>query len=337
MNSLFKWAIIALAGLLVSIGTVAQSPRTLAQAPPAPPVINNETIKELEAGLAKKSATAPAPTPAAPHRQLDMFALLLKGGWFMLPLAITSILVVAIAIERWIALRNGRLMPRGLVKALARQVRDTDTFDPRLVYTLCLKYPSLLARVLHAMLLKIGRPAIEREQSIHDTVQREADKAYHNVRWISLASGVAPFLGLMGTVFGLIRTFHDTTQLEAGHSRAEYLATGIYEAMVTTLTGLIVAIPAAILAHYFESRIAAKFRRLEEFLVEFVPLADRLEGKVRYEIQDDELIERRLTSEPTMQPAPSPPTSSGRSSAIHGTVVAPAAELTRPRRSPERT
>ena len=59
-------------------------------------------------------------------------------------------------------------------------------------------------------------------------------------------------MGLLGTVWGMIRAFHDTAQLAPGQNKADYLAEGIYVALVTTLAGLAVAIPAAIFSHYFE-------------------------------------------------------------------------------------
>jgi biopolymer transport protein ExbB len=91
---------------------------------------------------------------------------------------------------------------------------------------------------------------------------------------LNLGAGIAPLLGLLGTVWGLIRAFHDTTKLTAGQNRADFLAVGIYEALVTTLAGLMVAIPAAVASHYFEGRINRIFGDIEELSRD---VADRLE------------------------------------------------------------
>ena len=101
-------------------------------------------------------------------------------------------------------------------------------------------------------------------------------------------------LGLLGTVWGLIRAFHDTTQLTAGQNRADFLAVGIYEALVTTLAGLIVAIPAAVASHYFEGRITNVFGSIEELASELMMRLERFEGKTRFEPIGRELAPKDL-------------------------------------------
>jgi biopolymer transport protein ExbB len=83
----------------------------------------------------------------------------------------------------------------------------------------------------------------------------------------------------LGTVAGLIRAFHDTTKLTAGQNRADFLAVGIYEALVTTLAGLMVAIPAAVASHYFEGRIGRIFRDIEELTGQLVRRLGGFESK----------------------------------------------------------
>ena len=80
----------------------------------------------------------------------------------------------------------------------------------------------------------------------------------------------------------MIVAFHDTTQLLPGQNKADFLANGIYMALVTTLSGLVVAIPAAILAHYFEGRITSLFHQIDELLFNLMPQVERYEGRVRF-------------------------------------------------------
>jgi biopolymer transport protein ExbB len=121
---------------------------------------------------------------------------------------------------------------------------------------------------------------------------------YANVRWLSLAAAVAPLLGLLGTVWGMIVAFHQTTQLETGQNKADFLAEGIYVALVTTLGGLAVAIPAAILAHYFEGRIQALFHQTDELLFNLLPQIERYEGRLRVSHQSlgGEPVERATSA-----------------------------------------
>ena len=93
------------------------------------------------------------------------------------------------------------------------------------------------------MLVKVGRPHSEVEHAVSEAAEREAERAYANVRWLNLCTAVTPLMGLLGTVWGMIVAFHQTTLLAPGQDRATQLAQGIYIALVTTLGGLMVAIP----------------------------------------------------------------------------------------------
>jgi biopolymer transport protein ExbB len=88
-------------------------------------------------------------------------------------------------------------------------------------------------------------------------------------------------MGLLGTVQGMIMAFFVTAHLPPGANKAESLAQGIYVALVTTFGGLTVAIPASMLAHYFEGRIQSLFRELDDGLMCLLPQLERFEGRLR--------------------------------------------------------
>ncbi|MEZ6117019.1 MAG: MotA/TolQ/ExbB proton channel family protein [Pirellulaceae bacterium] len=135
------------------------------------------------------------------------------------------------------------------------------------------------------MLLRIGRPQSEIQAVVNESLQREASRLHGGVRWLNLAAAVSPLMGLFGTVWGMIQAFFLTTQLEAGQNKADFLAEGIYVALVTTLAGLTIAIPAAIFAHYFEGKIQKQFHRIEELLFQLLPQVERYEGRMRVSAQ----------------------------------------------------
>lgn len=213
-------------------------------------------------------------TAGARQMGIDFFDLLVQGGVFMIPIGLMSLLVATFVFDRWIGLRRGKLMPRRIVNLL-RGASKLGTLDPAETLKLC-PGESALERVVRATLKRAGRPKSEIQGALSDTLQREVDRAYANVRWLNLGAGIAPLLGLLGTVWGLIRAFHDTTKLTAGQNRADFLAVGIYEALVTTLAGLMVAIPAAIASHYFEGRITRIFGDIDELTGQMV---DNLESQ----------------------------------------------------------
>jgi biopolymer transport protein ExbB len=209
-----------------------------------------------------------------------LWQLFLAGGLLMWPIVAMSLVVVTFGIERFFALRRGRFVPRGLRDGLAT-LEAKGAFDPRKAYRTCDEFPSVAARVVKAMLEKIGRPLPEIERAVEVEKEREASRLYANIRPISLAVTVTPLLGLLGTVQGMIIAFYTTANLDAGANRAAELAQGIYVALITTFAGLCVAIPAAMLAHWLEGRIMRGFRDVDAVVAGVLPHLERYENKGR--------------------------------------------------------
>jgi biopolymer transport protein ExbB len=249
--------------------------------PPADPL----ALAEVALAAEEPQEEAPQVAVAPGSGKINVLELLIKGGYLMLPIVAMSLLVVTFGLERFLGLRRRRILPPKLIRGLGQLAGQPGGLEPRRAYKLCQQYPSAAARVIRAMLLKVGRPHSEVEQAVREAKEREAARMYTNVRWLGLAAGVAPLLGLLGTVWGMIRAFMSTAYAPAGIHRAADLAEGIYVALVTTFAGLAVAIPAAVLAHLFEGRIQKLFRRLDDTLLGLLPQMERFEGKlrVRYE------------------------------------------------------
>ena len=255
-------------------------------------VSDSELNQRVRDAAANREAMAAAQN--GPRPDIDYFDLMIKGGVFMIPIGLVSLMVVTFVFDRWIGLRSGAILPSELRKGLVQLTRQGE-LDPREVYRLCGESNSAASKIFRAMVLKTGRPQPEMLTATAEATQREVDRAYGNVRWLNLAAGIAPLLGLLGTVWGLIRAFHDTTQLIAGQNRADFLAVGIYEALVTTLAGLIVAIPAAVASHYFEGKITRIFGAVEELSAELMMRLECYEGRTRFEPIGRELAARDLT------------------------------------------
>jgi len=219
---------------------------------------------------------------------LSFFSLMLRGGWFMIPLLILSIAVAAISIERLVALRKENIMPQQMVSHLGNLSRNAGGFDPRSAYRICQQVPSSASKVIRAMLLKVGRPIPEIEAAIQENSQREADRQLAPVSWLTLIATVAPLVGLLGTVWGITQAFYDMTNLGPNENKADALATGIYTALVTTLVGLMIAIPSAVIAHFFENRIVKMFNRINEMAGSLVPQVEKYEGRLRFSDTADE-------------------------------------------------
>ncbi len=237
-----------------------------------------------EALKAPTDEPAPAKTAPAKAKQEEapnLFQLWWKGGELMYPITFMSFVVVVFAIERSLALRRRKVLPPALTRSLGELAARPGGLDPRQAYKLCQQNPSTLATVIRAVLLKVGRPHSEVELTLKETSEREAAKLYKNVRPINLATSLTPLLGLLGTVQGMIACFYQTANLGADANKVQVLSSGIYVALVTTFGGLVVAIPAAVCAHYFEGRIQGLFRDIDETLLGLLPQLERFEGKMR--------------------------------------------------------
>ena len=280
-NRLNYAAVIAF-GLAMVLLASFYSP-TLAQSDAA--AINvGQGVDDIFTGDSAPAAAAPEEAPVA--AKFNLLELLFKGGALMIPIGIMSVVVVALVIERFLNLRERKILPKELVKELGSMAASSAGFDPKQAYRVCQAHPSSASTVIRSMLLKVGRPQSEVERAVSEVSDREASRLYSNVRWLNLVAAVAPLIGLFGTVWGMIQAFFQTTQLTAGQNKSVFLAEGIYVALVTTLGGLAVAIPAAIFSHYFEGKIQSIFYQIDELLFNLMPQIEKFEGRLRMNKKD---------------------------------------------------
>lgn len=232
--------------------------------------------------LADAALQPPAAEPEAEPAtsSVPLLEMAYRSRWLLAPIALLSVVVVAIAFERTLGLRRGRVAPRRLLRRLRDQATIGD-LDPTLSRATCERYPSAAATVVTAMLDRVGRPHNEVESAAADEIDRQADRLYANVRTLNLAAAVAPLMGLLGTVWGMIQAFFVTASLPIESNKGQALADGIYVALFTTFAGLAVAIPAAVLAHVFEGRILGLMRHVEQLVAELLPHLERFEGSRR--------------------------------------------------------
>ena len=251
-------------------------------------------------GAADDEARASEKTADVPPEGINVLTLFFRGGWLMLPIVAMLVVVVFFSIERCFGLMRRKVLPLELIEQLGDLGNSSGGFDPRKAYRIAQQYPSSASAVIRTMLLKVGRPHSEVEHAVAEASEREAARLYSNVRVLNLAAAVTPLMGLLGTVWGMIGAFFQTTHMMAGQNKSEALAEGIYVALVTTFAGLLVAIPAAVVAHFLEGRIQNLFREIEELLLSLLPHVERFEGRLRVSRQ-------QLSGDPPpAQPTPPP-------------------------------
>jgi biopolymer transport protein ExbB len=189
--------------------------------------------------------------PAIPSKNL--LEIIRAGGILMIPIFFCSFLMLVFAFERTIALRRGRVIPKPFVTRFLEQLREGQ-LDRGQAMELCEENKSPVARVFGGAVRKWGRPAVEVEQAILDEGERTANGLRRYVRMFNGISTISPLLGLLGTVFGMIRAFNEIASSDA-MGKPELLASGISEALLTTAAGLTVAIPALACYLFFISRV----------------------------------------------------------------------------------
>ncbi|MBN2021782.1 MAG: MotA/TolQ/ExbB proton channel family protein [Pirellulales bacterium] len=279
--------VLGLAGAIFVFPAAAQAQD--ATGPSATPPTVEDIAKQAEKDLAAQPAGEPDAVlqgPVVEEPKINLLELLFKGGPLMWPILLMSLVVVAFGAERMLGLRRRKVLPPALIHGLGALAGQPGGLDPRKAYKLCQQYPSAAANIIRSMLLKVGRPHAELETAVTEAQRREGTKLFANIRWLVLAEGVAPLLGLLGTVWGMILAFFATANLPTGANKAQVLAEGIYQALVTTLAGLTVAIPAALLAHMFEGKIQRLFCELDETLLGLMPQLERFEGRLRVRHDD---------------------------------------------------
>jgi biopolymer transport protein ExbB len=192
----------------------------------------------------------------------NLLATIRDGGILMIPLLGCSFLLAVFGIERAVSLRTARVVPRLFVDRFVDQVQS-GAITRGAALDACEENGSPAARVFAAAVRRWGRPAVEIEQAAIDACERELNHLRRYRRVFNGVATIAPLLGLLGTVFGLIQSFNDVASAGA-MGRPDLLARGFGEALITTATGLLVAIPAMVLHSYFTGRIDRLAMRFDE-------------------------------------------------------------------------
>jgi len=185
----------------------------------------------------------------------DFWNIARAGGTVGYLILILSIAALALAIEQAITLRAGVLMPDGLATRVREQLAAGQVVS---ALQQCKLQPSVLAHVVQAGLNEADAGWPFAEKAMEDAAAEQSARLMRKVEYLSVIANLAPMLGLLGTVIGMVVAFREVAQSQ-GAARAADLAEGIYLALVTTVEGLIVAIPTLGVFAWFRSRVEQLF------------------------------------------------------------------------------
>ena len=205
-----------------------------------------------------------AAEPSMP-RQWEVLSIIEKGGIMMYPILFCSVMILGIGIERAYNLRRKNIIDTEFLK----NVRNHWNWkDVHLGLQMCNSYDNALSRILKTGLLRFGGKLDEVERAIEGAGQHEASLMSSNLRVLGAVANITPMMGLLGTVFGMIKAFNVISQ--SGTGNPGLVASGISEALITTATGMVVGIPALALYHFFRGKIDRYVFEMEEISFQLI-------------------------------------------------------------------
>ena len=210
-----------------------------------------------------------APQTVKTVEELRFLDLLIKGGWVMYPLIILAFLAMVIFIERYLTIRKASRADANLMPQVKQSVLN-DKLDSALA--ICRNSNTPLGRMLQKGLARIGRPIKDIEGAIENVGKLEVSKLEKNINILGIVAGIAPMLGFVGTISGVIRIFYNISLSD--NISMGIIAGGLYEKMITSATGLIIGIMAYIGYHVLNIMVDRVILRMETEAIEFIDLLE---------------------------------------------------------------
>lgn len=202
---------------------------------------------------------------------LSVWELIKMGGWYIMgPLGLMSLIAVYIIIERSMAIRRALRDEKDFMAKIRDYIHEGKIDSAR---NLCQTTNTPVARMLEKGINRIGKPLKDIEVSIENQGKLEVYQLESGLPIIATVSGAAPMIGFLGTVIGMVVTFHAMEVSGAGVELSK-LSGGMMQAMITTVAGLIIGIPAYIGYNLLTARINKVVQKMEQRTIEFMEVLD---------------------------------------------------------------
>jgi biopolymer transport protein ExbB len=199
---------------------------------------------------------------------LSIIDLIVKGGFMMYPIILSSFIAIYIFIERFLTINKANEDPEQFMGRVKELVLRGDINGARL---LCSQNQSPVARMIEKGISRIGSPLKTIEASIENVGKLEVFKLEKNLSSLATIAGAAPMMGFLGTVIGMVEAFMAISQ-EEGSVSPKLLSSGIYTAMITTVAGLIVGILAYLAYNFMVTRVQKVIHKMEYTSIDFIDL-----------------------------------------------------------------
>jgi biopolymer transport protein ExbB len=201
--------------------------------------------------------------------ELRFIELLFKGGWVMVPLALLAFMGLVIFVERYLTIRKASKDEMNLMLQVKQSVKSANLES---ALAICRNSNTPLGRMLEKGLLRIGRPIKDIEGAIENVGKLEVSKLEKNISILGIIAGIAPMLGFVGTIIGVITIFHEVSV--KGIIEIGTISGGLYVKMITSATGLIIGIIAYVLYHILNIMVDRIILKMETDAIEFIDLLE---------------------------------------------------------------
>ncbi len=221
----------------------------------------------LQANVASTDSTANNGAEAGTGQGLNILDMLIKGGPIMIPIALCSIIAVYIMVERYFNIKQKFKINQNFMSSIKDNVVNGNISS---ALNLCRTNPTPVSRMVEKGLLRIGKPLKDIETSMENVGNLEISKAEKNLGILGIIAGIAPMLGFIGTILGVIKIFYDIAQTD--NFSISTIAGGLYQKMITSLAGLVVGVFAYSGYHLLMLMVDRLTFRIEAAVIEFVDI-----------------------------------------------------------------
>ena len=198
-----------------------------------------------------------------------MWELMVKGGPLMFLIIMCSVIAVAVVIERLWRLHKAKINTADFMENISETLKRNKIVD---AIDMCNAMPGPIAQILKAGILKHDRPRIEIREAIEDAGLHEVPRLEKNLGVLATIAHIAPLLGLLGTVTGMVRAFQVIEQKAVALTPVNPgdLAGGIWEALITTVAGLAVAIPTYVAYNFLVTKVDGFVLEMEKSATDLI-------------------------------------------------------------------
>ena len=215
---------------------------------------------------------------ALPQQQEMSYSLIemaTKGGWLMIVLLVLSIIAIYIFGKKWWMIRQAGKMDKDFMMDIRDYIHDGKLKSAQ---TLCTKYDTPVSRMIEAGVERYGKPLPDIQAAVENVGNVEVARLEKGLPYLATIAGGAPMIGFLGTVTGMIRAFFNMAN--AGNNiDITLLSSGIYEAMVTTVGGLIVGILAYFGYNFLTAKVSEVVYKMETSTIKFMDILGDPEGE----------------------------------------------------------